>query len=59
MVQVARGRSSKEIARTYDISSKTVCNHVINVYRKLNMRHRGQLVLYAAQRGLTSLGPEP
>jgi DNA-binding NarL/FixJ family response regulator len=59
VVQVARGRSSKEIARKYDISSKTVCNHIINTYRKLGLRHRGQLVLYAAQQGLTTLGPEP
>jgi DNA-binding NarL/FixJ family response regulator len=58
VVQVARGRSSKEIAKTYAISSKTVCNHIINVYHKLNLRHRGQLVLYAAQQGLTTLGPE-
>jgi two-component system nitrate/nitrite response regulator NarL len=55
VVQVARGRSSKEIARKYDITSKTVCNHIINVYRKLNLRHRGQLVLYAAQQGLTNI----
>ncbi|HEV3235123.1 MAG TPA: response regulator transcription factor [Candidatus Dormibacteraeota bacterium] len=49
---VARGRSSKEIARDYDVTAKTVCNHISNIYAKLNLQHRGQLVLYAAELGL-------
>jgi DNA-binding NarL/FixJ family response regulator len=54
LVGVASGRSSKEIAQEFAIAPKTVCNHVNNIYQKLNLRHRGQLVLYAAQHGLTS-----
>ena len=54
LVQVARGRSSKEIARDCRISSKTVGNHVNNLYQKLQLSHRGELVLYAARAGLTS-----
>jgi DNA-binding NarL/FixJ family response regulator len=53
LVRIATGRSSKEIAREFSISQKTVSNHVKNVYRKLGLRDRGQLVLYAAQQGLT------
>jgi len=30
-----------------------VSNHVNNMEKKLHVRHRGQLVLYAAQQGLT------
>jgi len=52
LVQVARGRSSKEIARDCRISPKTVSNHVNNLYRKLQLNHRGELVLYAARAGL-------
>lgn len=59
LTRVASGRSSKEIAREYGVTSKTVCNHVSNIYAKLHLRHRGQLVLYAAQAGLTQLGWEP
>ncbi len=55
LVDIARGRSSKEIAREYAVTAKTVCNHVSNIYNKLNLSHRGQLVLYAAQEGLTSV----
>ena len=54
LVAVARGRSSKEIAREYAITPKTVANHVANMYQKLNLKHRGELVLYAAREGLTS-----
>ena len=53
LLQVARGRSSKEIARDCRISSKTVGNHVNNLYQKLQLSHRGELVLYAAGAGLT------
>lgn len=54
LVFVASGRSTKEIARACAITPKTVGNHVNNMYQKLNLRHRGQLVLYAAQHGLTT-----
>ena len=53
LIEVARGRSSKEIARDCRISSKTVGNHVNNLYQKLQLSHRGELVLYAARTGLT------
>jgi len=55
LVGVAAGRSSKEIARQHAIAPKTVCNHVNNICQKLKLRHRGQLVLYAAQHGLATL----
>lgn len=55
LVGIASGQSTKEVAREYAIASKTVANHVNNIYQKLNLTHRGQLVLYAVQHGLTSL----
>jgi DNA-binding NarL/FixJ family response regulator len=55
LVWVASGRSTKEIARACAIAPKTVANHVNNMSQKLNLRHRGQLVLYAAQQGLTTI----
>jgi DNA-binding NarL/FixJ family response regulator len=55
LVWVASGRSTKEIARECAIAPKTVANHVSNMSQKLNFRHRGQLVLYAAQQGLTAI----
>jgi DNA-binding NarL/FixJ family response regulator len=52
---VASGHSSKQIARQVGVTAKTVCNHVSNIYTKLNLRHRGELVLYAAQQGLETV----
>ena len=54
LLRIADGQSTKEIARSYSITRKTVCNHIANIYRKLNLRHRGELVLYAVETGLTS-----
>jgi DNA-binding NarL/FixJ family response regulator len=53
LVRIASGRSTKQVAREYAITPKTVGNHVNKIYRKLNLRHRGELVLYAAQQGMT------
>jgi DNA-binding NarL/FixJ family response regulator len=55
LVRIASGHSTKEVAREYAIAPKTVGNQVNNIYQKLNLKDRGQLVLYAAQRGLTHL----
>jgi len=57
LAAIARGKSSKEIARECSVSPKTICNHVSNIYAKLNLNHRGQLVLYAAEIGLTQPYP--
>jgi DNA-binding NarL/FixJ family response regulator len=54
LVRIANGQSSKEIAREYDITPKTVANHVNNMYTKLHLRDRGQLVLYALERGMVN-----
>ena len=54
LVRIANGRSTKEVAREYAIAPKTVANHILNMYPKLNLRDRGQLVVYAAQHGLTT-----
>jgi DNA-binding CsgD family transcriptional regulator len=54
LVRIAGGRSTKEIARDCAISPKTVGNHVSNICHKLHLHHRGQLVLFALQQGLTT-----
>ncbi len=55
LVWIASGRSTKEVARACAITPKTVGNHVNNMVQKLHLRHRGQLVLYAAQQGLMAV----
>jgi DNA-binding NarL/FixJ family response regulator len=54
---VARGMANKEIARSLDISEKTVKTHVSSVLAKLGVQSRTQAALYAAEHGLASLTP--
>ena len=52
---LARGKVAKEIARTMEISEKTVRNHISNIYRKLEIYDRSQVVIYAMKKGLVDL----
>jgi DNA-binding NarL/FixJ family response regulator len=51
---VVEGRSNKEVATTLGVSVKTVETHRANINRKLVVNSTGQLVRYAAVRGLVS-----
>jgi DNA-binding CsgD family transcriptional regulator len=52
--RIASGQSVKQVARDCAIAPKTVGNHINKICRKLNLRGRGQLVMFAFQQGLTS-----
>ncbi|PLS85734.1 MAG: hypothetical protein CYG60_11030 [Actinobacteria bacterium] len=52
---LARGNGNKQIARSLDISEKTVRNHVSNIYKKLHVYDRTQAVLYAIREGLVDV----
>jgi DNA-binding NarL/FixJ family response regulator len=49
---LARGMSDRQIARSLDISEKTVRNHTSNIYRKLHIFDRTQAVIYAVREGI-------
>jgi len=51
---IAEGKSSKEIAGLFFISSRTVQHHRANIMRKLNFKKTADLVKYAIQKGYTS-----
>jgi DNA-binding CsgD family transcriptional regulator/PAS domain-containing protein len=50
--EIAHGRTNKEIAENLFISEGTVKTHVNNMLRKLELRDRVQLLLYAARNNL-------
>lgn len=47
---VAEGLTNKEIARTLDLSAKTVKNYVSNLFEKLNLSRRAQAAAFFARR---------
>jgi two-component system, NarL family, response regulator LiaR len=55
LVQLARGRPNKVIARELGVSERTVKAHVHNLLGKLGFTDRTQAAVYAVRRGL--LGP--
>ena len=52
LVEVARGRSNREIARELSVSEKTVKTHVSAVLAKLGVQDRTQAALHAVRSGL-------
>ena len=51
---LAQGQANKEIARSLNISEKTVKVHVSNILSKLGVQSRTQATLYAIRVGLVS-----
>jgi DNA-binding NarL/FixJ family response regulator len=45
LVQIARGRSTREIARALNVSEKTVKTHVSAIFPKLGVADRTQAAL--------------
>lgn len=55
VAMIARGLVAKEIAHELRISEKTVRNHIGNIYHKLGIFDRSQIVLYAIKKGLLAV----
>lgn len=47
--QIAEGHSNKQIARTLDLSVRTVETHRLNIKRKLGIEGQAELIRYAVQ----------
>jgi two-component system response regulator NreC len=56
LTYIAEGYTSPEIAEALVISVKTVDRHRENIMRKLNLHNRVELVKYAIEKGLITVG---
>ncbi len=54
LTRVSRGMTNEEIAEDLKISSRTVRNHVANIYAKIDVHSRAEAVVWARERGLTN-----
>ncbi|BDG62364.1 response regulator [Caldinitratiruptor microaerophilus] len=52
---VARGARNRDVARALAMSEKTVKQHVTNIFRKLGVTSRSQVVVYAIEHGLVDI----
>ena len=51
-VLAGRGLTNRQISSELSVSERTIHNHVRNILRKLGLRSRTQIAVWAAQRGL-------
>jgi len=49
---LARGLTNKEIAAELRIANKTVMHHVANIFRKLQLRNRSEVIVWAFGAGV-------
>ena len=56
LAYIAEGNTNREIAEALVISHKTVDRHRENIMHKLNLHNRVQLVKYAIEKGLITVG---
>ncbi|MBI4976562.1 MAG: helix-turn-helix transcriptional regulator [Spirochaetes bacterium] len=49
---LVKGKNSREIAKTFNVSKKTVDGHVYNIYRKCYIRNRVELMLLIKEKSL-------
>ncbi|ERN52414.1 LuxR family transcriptional regulator [Alkalihalophilus marmarensis DSM 21297] len=54
LIELAKGRSNKELADVLHITEKTVKTHISNILSKLELSDRTQAALFAMRMGLTT-----
>ena len=55
LIQIANGKFNKEIANSLDISERTVKNHILNIFKKIDVNDRTQAAVFAIKNDIIKL----
>ncbi len=55
LASIAAGKSNKDIAEDFDISERTVKNHITSLFRKIDVSDRTQAAVFAIRNNLVSM----
>ena len=55
LINIALGRSNKDIADEFDISERTVKNHITSLFRKIDVSDRTQAAVFAIRNNFVEL----
>lgn len=55
LISIAKGKANKDIAEEFDISERTVKNHITNLFKKIGVSDRTQAAVYAIKNDFIKL----
>ncbi len=55
LISIAQGKSNKDIADSFDISERTVKNHITSLFKKIGVTDRTQAAVFAIRNNFISL----
>ncbi len=55
LINIALGKSNKDIADAFDISERTVKNHITSLFKKIGVEDRTQAAVFAIRNNIVSL----
>lgn len=52
LISIAQGKSNQDIGKVFDISERTVKNHITNLFKKIGVKDRTQAAVFAIRNNL-------
>lgn len=55
LIEVAKGKFNRDIAKSLDISERTVKNHMVSIFKKIDVADRTQAAVFAIKNNLVQI----
>lgn len=55
LIKIASGMSNKEIGTCFNISERTVKNHIYSIFKKINVSDRTQAAIFAIKNNFVKI----